>query len=67
MLLYSERNAAEAVIARAAGGSMASVNGSGGALVALFAAASAPEDVVAGAARTGRATGAAPHSVRGRA
>jgi site-specific DNA recombinase len=30
MLLYSERNAAEAVIARIAGGNMASINGSGG-------------------------------------
>ena len=33
MLLYSERNAAEAVIARAAGGNMATINGSGGVLL----------------------------------
>lgn len=33
MLLYSERNAAETVIARAAGGNMATINGSGGPLL----------------------------------
>ena len=32
MLLYRERNAAEAVIARAADGTMATINGSGGVL-----------------------------------
>jgi hypothetical protein len=32
MLLYSECNLAEAVIARVAGGNMASINGSGGVL-----------------------------------
>jgi len=38
MLLYSERNLAEAVIARVAGGNMASINGSGGRIPSVLAA-----------------------------
>jgi hypothetical protein len=47
MLLYSERGFVEAALMRAAGG-MASIVGSGSPLVALFAAASASQNVVAG-------------------
>jgi hypothetical protein len=46
MQLYSETGFAEVALKRAAG-NMASIVGSGGALVALFAAASAPQNVVA--------------------